>query len=408
MKLLTDTYEPLYSLTKLPSTPQLGILYGRDSPHIPVQTFVLVPRSPYHVSIVYCNVYCLDVHFQSEGLVSIRDGAYSLFDKSHVLGEFSLTQGLKAFLSKYVDENAMFRRRSQSEDDNPPSPISTLMEMDHNAGTPGGGSSGPGSSSPFMSRSHQPSSPAQVGAGRSNPHTPASPHPHLAQVGQNPTGFSPAAPNPGALSNLASPPSLSSHLSQSSPSASNLLHHPSPSPSTLLPAPSPSSLAHGPMSVPTPSPNPGSLGPSQGPHGPASAMAALSGGVSHPSPFFHAECSPAPIQSPWASAGSPGMPRPSPATRVGHSPGSGGHGEGGSRQNMATNRVLPQKSWAGAIPTTLTHDALDILCTPTTSVEGGMDQGGSGYPCRPLERFLGCSYLRRQLQRIVTSEENVS
>ncbi len=67
--------------------------------------------------------------------------------------------------------------------------------------------------------------------------------------------------------------------------------------------------------------------------------------------------------------------------------------------------MLPQKSWAGAIPTTLTHDALDILCTPTTSVDGG---GVDHYPCRPLERFLGCSYLRRQLQRIVTSEDNVT
>lgn len=72
----------------------------------------------------------------------------------------------QAFLSKYVDENAVFRRRSQSEDDNPPSPISTLLEMDHSVGTPGGGSA-----SPFMTA--KPSSPAP---GRSNPHTPASPH----------------------------------------------------------------------------------------------------------------------------------------------------------------------------------------------------------------------------------------
>lgn len=77
------------------------------------------------------------------------------------------------------------------------------------------------------------------------------------------------------------------------------------------------------------------------------------------------------------------------------------------RSNLATNRVLPQKSWAGAIPTILTHDALDILCTPTTSVDGN-DSGTNGYPCRPLERFLGCSYLRRQLQRIVSNEENVN
>jgi hypothetical protein len=84
----------------------------------------------------------------------------------------------------------------------------------------------------------------------------------------------------------------------------------------MLPAPSPSA---GPMSVPTPSPNPGSVQQMSN-HGPASAMASLGGGASHPSPFFHAESSPAPIQSPWANAGSPGMPRPSPATRVGHSP----------------------------------------------------------------------------------------
>lgn len=102
VKLLNDTYEPLYSLTKLPTTPQLGVVYGKESPHIPVETFVLVPRSPYHVSVIYCNVYCLDVHFLSEGLVSIRDGAYSLFDKSHVLGEFSLTQRLKVSLSCFV------------------------------------------------------------------------------------------------------------------------------------------------------------------------------------------------------------------------------------------------------------------------------------------------------------------
>lgn len=74
-----------------------------------------------------------------------------------------------------------------------------------------------------------------------------------------------------------------------------------------------------------------------------------------------------------------------------------------SRVNLAHNRVLPQRSWAGAIPTILTHDALDILCTP--SADGGT--GNNNYPCRPLERFLGCSYLRRQLQRIVQSEEHV-
>lgn len=74
-----------------------------------------------------------------------------------------------------------------------------------------------------------------------------------------------------------------------------------------------------------------------------------------------------------------------------------------NRVNLVHNRVLPQRSWAGAIPTILTHDALDVLCT--SSADNAAPN--YGYPCRPLERFLGCSYLRRQLQRTVTSEEHV-
>lgn len=98
MKLLNETYEPLYSLSKLPTTPQLGVMYSR--PQIPVQTFVLVPHSIYHVRVVYCSVYCLDITFQPDGLISIRDGAYSQFDKTTVLGDFSPTQGLKVCAKK--------------------------------------------------------------------------------------------------------------------------------------------------------------------------------------------------------------------------------------------------------------------------------------------------------------------
>jgi len=165
VRLLQETYEPLSSLVKLPTTIQLGTVHQR--PQLPVQTFVLIPQSTAHLRLVYNNVYCLDIHFQPEGLVSIRDGAYSLFDKTQVLGDLTPTQGLKAFLSKYVDESGVFRRRSQSEDDNPPSPISTMLDIEQNLGTPIGG---PPSSSSFLSK---PQSPLP---GRSNPHTPASPH----------------------------------------------------------------------------------------------------------------------------------------------------------------------------------------------------------------------------------------
>jgi mediator of RNA polymerase II transcription subunit 14 len=73
-------------------------------------------------------MYCLELRIRDAGLVSLRDGAYSRFDRSNVVDVFSPTQGLKAFLSKYVDETAVFRRRSQSEDDNPPSPVSMEVE----------------------------------------------------------------------------------------------------------------------------------------------------------------------------------------------------------------------------------------------------------------------------------------
>lgn len=82
------------------------------------------------IRLAYQGMYCLELRIKGAGLVSLRDGAYSRFDRSNAVDVFSPTPGLKAFLSKYVDESAVFRRRSQSEDDNPPSPIS--MEVDNN------------------------------------------------------------------------------------------------------------------------------------------------------------------------------------------------------------------------------------------------------------------------------------
>lgn len=67
---------------------------------------------------------------------------------------------LQAFLSKYVDETAINRRRSQSEDDNPPTPI----PLDDNPWPT------PKAASPAR---HGPMTPPIS----SNPHTPASPHP---------------------------------------------------------------------------------------------------------------------------------------------------------------------------------------------------------------------------------------
>lgn len=145
-------------------------------PQIPVLSFCILPQSPISLKIVYQAMYCLEICFRGGGLVSIRDGAHSRFAKRNVLDEFTPTQGLKGFLSKYVDENAVFRRRSQYEDDNPPSPV--VIE------DPNGGPGSVGSS--FLGSLRGPQSPRDPGLRFappltpptiSNPLTPASPHP---------------------------------------------------------------------------------------------------------------------------------------------------------------------------------------------------------------------------------------
>lgn len=213
-------------------------------------------------------MYCLEIRLRGGGLVSIRDGVYSRFDRSNVVEEFTPTQSLKGFLSKYVDETAVYRRRSQSEDDNPPSPI-TIEESQGGPGSVGG-------SSPFLSSGlRAPQSPRDAGLrfappitppSSSNPHTPASPHPI---GGQNHPNFG-----------MTSPPA--SHMPHPSPSGGLMPSSP------LNPQPSP--MAH------SPGPN----------------LAYMQG---------HAENSPFGVMSPAAASnwpGSPSMPRPSP--RPGQSP----------------------------------------------------------------------------------------
>lgn len=292
------------------------------------------------------GTYCLEIRLRGSGLVSIRDGAYSRFDRSNVVEEFTPTQGLKGFLSKYVDESAVYRRRSQSEDDNPPSPVTT---MDEPHGGPasvgstflGGGSSsgmrGPQSPRDSGLRFAAPSTPP------SNPHTPASPHP-ISHGSQHPN-FS-----------MTSPPT---HMP-----------HPSPNPSMMPSSPlntQPSPMAH--------SPGPNSLNYMGHTDSPFTALS--------------------PAASNWP--GSPGMPRPSP--RPGQSP---DHKPQHSTPHLS--RILPARSWAGAVPTLLTHEALDTLCRPSPHPQREIP----GPEMSPLERFLGCVFMKRQLQRLISSEESVS
>nr|XP_015839661.1 PREDICTED: mediator of RNA polymerase II transcription subunit 14 [Tribolium castaneum] len=378
IQLLHETYEPLISISKLPTLPQLGIQNTR--PQVPVQTFTIMAQSCTLIRLAYQGMYCLELRIRGAGLVSLRDGAYSRFDRSNVVDVFSPTQGLKAFLSKYVDETAVFRRRSQSEDDNPPSPVS--MEVEGGASAGGGflghhrGPQSPAGTREPGLRFHPPLTPG------SNPHTPASPH----TINQTHTSF---GSSPATSFNLSSPTSLPANI------------NPSP-----MPHPSPSGLvANSPLNPQLPSPggllsnsSPGPVSTSLPGHSPVSSFMAT--GHTDGSPFPSSQSMASPAASNWP--GSPSMPRPSPA-RPGQSP--GGHPimhspqSGDMRTGSHLSRVLPQRSWAGAVPTLLTHEALETLCCPSMH-----PQGLPGPELAPLERFLGCVYMRRQLQRFIHNE----
>ncbi|XP_066584073.1 mediator of RNA polymerase II transcription subunit 14 isoform X2 [Prorops nasuta] len=380
--ILNETLQPLTSINKLPIIPQLCVHNSR--PQVPVQAFTIMPQCVTLVRIAYQGIYCLELRMRGGGLISLRDGAYSRFDRSNVVDEFTPTQGLKAFLSKYVDESAVFRRRSQSEDDNPPSPVT--MDSD------GGGGVG------FLSHHRSgPQSPAQQRDGLrfhppltppsgSNPHTPASPHTaNISQASQHQSFGS----SPATSFNLASPPSLP-------PNTPNMLPHPSPS--SGLVANSPLNQMH--VSSPAglmPTSSPGPCSNVQVGHSPAGSF--MQTGHIDGSPFPSSQSMASPAASNWP--GSPSVPRPSPA-RPGpnsghalHSPQANDHKPGSH-----ISRVLPQRSWAGAVPTLLTHEALELLCCP--SPHPALLPGPE---LSPLERFLGCVYMRRQLQRFIQADE---
>ncbi|BES92650.1 U1 small nuclear ribonucleoprotein C [Nesidiocoris tenuis] len=378
--LLNDTYSPLLSICKLPTIPQLGVHNSR--PTIPVQTFTIIAESECVIRVAYLGLYCLEMRLRAGGLVAIRDAAFCRFDRITVVSDFTPTPFLKSFLGKYVDESVMYRRRSQSEDDNPPSPVA--MDTGDPVGTPtGGGFLGRGSGGPGSpARTPGSQEPPWGGALRfpaphtppSNPHTPASPH-TAPPVSQSQFGSSPATTS---SFNLQSPPSLPS------------MPHPSPGGGPSFPANSPSAPLHAPSPMPISSPGPAvPLG-----HSPANAL--LHTGHTDGSPYPSGQSMASPGASNWP--GSPGVPRQSP--RPGISPNPALHSPTDVKTGAGTQRVLPQRSWAGAVPTLISHEALEILCTPSVH-----PQVLPGPELAPLERFLGCVFMKKQLQRFIQNDE---
>lgn len=93
LHILEETLPVLNSLYKLTIIPMLGIITSR--PKVPVSTFIVIPQSPTHYRLTYRSMYCLDVQCRGDGLIAVRDGAYSLFDKGKPMNEFMAIQGLK-------------------------------------------------------------------------------------------------------------------------------------------------------------------------------------------------------------------------------------------------------------------------------------------------------------------------
>lgn len=105
------------------------------------------------------------------------------------------------------------------------------------------------------------------------------------------------------------------------------------------------------------------------------------------------------VQSPANAAnwtGSPGTARPSP--RPDDKTGANDAG-----QQQPAEQTSPARSWAASVPTLLTNEALETLCYPGPHPQPEV----IGPELSPLERFLGCVYMRRNLQRFIQSEEHV-
>jgi mediator of RNA polymerase II transcription subunit 14 len=69
-KILHETYVVALALSRLPTTPQVGVTLEKVKS--PVQTFSVIPQSPTHFKVIFYNMYCLDINARANGLVCIR------------------------------------------------------------------------------------------------------------------------------------------------------------------------------------------------------------------------------------------------------------------------------------------------------------------------------------------------
>ncbi|KAI8429987.1 hypothetical protein MSG28_000441 [Choristoneura fumiferana] len=283
---LRETYAPLLALSRLPALPQLGLHHVRP---LPTPTFTLLAHSCRKIRIIYAGAYSLEVNIRGGGMVTIRDGSYSKFDRTSVVEEFAPAQGLKTFLSRYVDDN--MSARLLAEDDNPPSPMSPMP--------PGG------------LRFPAPLTPPQPHTPHSAPVTPHPASPAQHQVSSNSFNLtSPPSGGGGAPGSVsASPASPMAPSPLAAPVASP--HPPPTSPFTAWPA-SPSLPRPSPGHHPSPRHHLEHKGGPSSSRGGAAARGAWAGATAAPLPVSKLEALCAPSEPP---AGAPPGPPLAPLQR---------------------------------------------------------------------------------------------
>lgn len=384
--LLHETYRPLSAVARLEVIPHYGLpvsafafapphigqsfmyYFVEQRPTVPVLSFCLIPQTPTLIRIIFQASNCLDLRILGDGSVSLRDGAQQRADKTTKpagIEDFTATQGLLAFLRKYTSSAStahasVFLRRMQGEDENPVSPAahneSFAQQSDHLTGT-------------TVAVASAPLPPLSISLSYAN-----------GKIGGN-GGIGPHSPNAVTAGGLRFPASVTPPPTPASPLAvgnhtttSPASHHPINACQTITTngVPSPVQQQHRPGSAPIHSPKSITLVHSDQ-NSPFSALS--------PSAAAARTASPRPAATvPAASATAPSM-----------------------TGAAATRSQVSSRPYAGAVQTTLSNDALEMLLQPGAHPETDVP----GPPLCPLERFLGSVNLRRTLQRYIQSEDFV-
>lgn len=87
---LNATLRPLAILQNFPVYPFLGMT--QNKPLNPSASFCFIPLSSSRVKLVYRNYHSIDIKMQSDGLIIVRDGAFSKFDRNKIVEEFNPIQ----------------------------------------------------------------------------------------------------------------------------------------------------------------------------------------------------------------------------------------------------------------------------------------------------------------------------